>query len=132
MQTAINGGGGLMSTLRKSYSVGDVSSDNNPVHRRTGRGGAVLQALDEHDRAPSRNQVQSAPISSMDDSDDTEEFDELFDEIGEEPVEGIDNVKKLLTFKWLTPLSPIYSRYCDETTNPASSSRSCYQRGVLY
>ncbi|EFX86212.1 hypothetical protein DAPPUDRAFT_33918, partial [Daphnia pulex] len=25
MQTAINGGGGLMNTLRKSYSVGDVS-----------------------------------------------------------------------------------------------------------
>lgn len=79
-----------MNTLRKSYSVGDVSADNNPVHRRAGRG-AVLQALDEHDRAPSRtqNQVQSALNSSvrLDDSD-TEEFDELFEEMGEELEEG--------------------------------------------
>lgn len=86
-----------MSTLRKSYSVGDVSNDNNPVHRRTGRG-AVLQALDEHDRAPSRNQNQIQTEPLVHDSD-TEEFDELFDEIGEEPVEGMDLSKSLFTFK---------------------------------
>lgn len=78
-----------MNTLRKSYSVGDVSTDNNPVHRRPARGGATLQTLDEHDRAPSRthqNHQQSVPVH-LDDSD-TEEFDDLFDEFGEEPGEG--------------------------------------------
>ena len=50
MQTAINGGGGLMNTLRKSYSVGDVSNDITVVNRRRVGGGAVLQELDETDR----------------------------------------------------------------------------------
>lgn len=68
-----------MNTLRKSYSVGDVSNDTNPVQRRV-RGGAVLQSLDENDRAPSRN----APASVHADDSDTEEFDDLCDEIGEE------------------------------------------------
>ena len=85
MQTAINGGGGLMNTLRKSYSVGDVSSDGNLVHRTRRGGGATLTTLDENDRAPSRtqNNVQAAPASIQLDDSDTEEFDDLFDDIGE-------------------------------------------------
>lgn len=88
METAINGGGGLMNTLRKSYSLGDVSAGSHPVHRRAVRG--PLQTLDENDRAPSRTQNHlqtAAPAPQMDDSD-TEEFDDLFDEFGEEPGEG--------------------------------------------
>ncbi len=75
-----------MNTLRKSYSVGDVSSDVNPVHRRTVRGGgAILTTLDENDRAPSRTQtnVQAPPASVQLDDSDTEDFDDLFDDIGE-------------------------------------------------
>lgn len=84
MQTAINGGGGLMNTLRKSYSVGDVSNDINTVNRRRVGGGAVLQELDETDRARTKNHLQSQadPVPSLDDSD-TEEFDDLCDEMME-------------------------------------------------
>lgn len=84
MQTAINGGGGLMNTLRKSYSVGDVSNDINIVNRRRVGGGAVLQELDETDRVRTKNHLQSQadPVPSLDDSD-TEEFDDLCDEMME-------------------------------------------------
>ncbi|XP_046649975.1 receptor expression-enhancing protein 2-like isoform X2 [Daphnia pulicaria] len=84
MQTAINGGGGLMNTLRKSYSVGDVSNDINIVNRRRVGGGAVLQELDETDRARTKNHLQSQadPVPSLDESD-TEEFDDLCDEMME-------------------------------------------------
>ncbi|XP_057364689.1 receptor expression-enhancing protein 2-like isoform X2 [Daphnia carinata] len=84
MQTAINGGGGLMNTLRKSYSVGDVSIENTVVNRRQVRGGgAVLQELDEPDRVRTQNHVQTAPGPIELDDSDTEEFDDLFDDMVE-------------------------------------------------
>lgn len=85
MQTAINGGGGLMNTLRKSYSVGDVSNDINVVNRRRVGGGAVLQELDETDRVRARNHLhqQAAPGAVTLDDSDTEEFDDLCDEMME-------------------------------------------------
>ena len=73
-----------MNTLRKSYSVGDVSNDITVVNRRRVGGGAVLQELDETDRAKTTHFPQQAGPGSvgLDDSD-TEEFDDLCDEIME-------------------------------------------------
>jgi hypothetical protein len=93
MQTAINGGGGLMNTLRKSYSVGDVSNDINAVNRRRVGGGAVLQELDETDRVKTKNNLlqQPGPGSVGLDVSDTEEFDDLCYEMMEivEEQEGM-------------------------------------------
>ena len=101
MQTAINGGGGLMSTLRRSYSVGDVSDGaSQQVIRRQAVAAVTLQPLEERTetRPASRNQRQTNGrqatvnhdhVASLQDVSDSEmsfeEFDE-FDEIGEEPA----------------------------------------------
>lgn len=77
MQTAINGGGGLMNTLRKSYSLGDVSPNQEPIRRRVN----ALPPVDENDRPASRVQP------SRDDSD-TEEFDDLADDFNDVTIEG--------------------------------------------
>ena len=95
MQTAINGGGGLMSTLRRSYSVGDVSDGSPQVIRRQAAvtaAAVTLQPLDERsERASSRtrqaaNTSHITPLQDVSDSEMSfEEFDD-FDEIGEDPT----------------------------------------------
>ena len=99
MQTAIGGGGSLMSTLRRSYSVGDVSDGGSQqVIRRQAVAAVTLQPLEERTERPaSRNRGRQAAaavsttshVASLQDVSDSEmsfeEFDE-FDEIGEEPA----------------------------------------------
>lgn len=97
-----------MSTLRKSYSVGDVSNENNVVNRRQVRGGgAVLQELDETDRIRNQVHLQTAPQSIGLDDSDTEEFDDLYDdmvEIENEQAEGIHKVSNyVMSFLIILP-----------------------------
>lgn len=66
-----------MNTLRKSYSLGDVSPNQEPIRRRVN----ALPPVDENDRPASRVQP------SRDDSD-TEEFDDLADDFNDVTIEG--------------------------------------------
>ena len=77
MQTAINGGGGLMNTLRKSYSLGDVSPNANPIRRRVN----ALPSVDENDRPSSRVTIQR-------DESDTEDFDDLAEDFNDVTIQG--------------------------------------------
>jgi len=64
METAMNGGGGLMNQLRKSYSVGDLT-----VQRYGGRGGAVgwkADEMDETDAAPNLSVLRDVSDCDMD------------------------------------------------------------------
>jgi hypothetical protein len=88
-----------MSTLRRSYSVGDVSDGGSQqVIRRQAVAAVTLQPLEERTERPaSRNRGRQAAaavsttshVASLQDVSDSEmsfeEFDE-FDEIGEEPA----------------------------------------------
>ena len=67
METAMNGGGGLMNQLRKSYSVGDLTAQ-----RYGGRGGAVgwkadeMDEMDETDAAPNLSVLRDVSDCDMD------------------------------------------------------------------
>ena len=86
MQTAINGGGGLMNTLRKSYSVGDVTDSRATLRA----GGVVLQELDENAGAQQQKRRLPAQLTPLQDVSDSE-----FEEIGEEMVEGNKQSRRL-------------------------------------
>lgn len=83
MQTAINGGGGLMNTLRKSYSVGDVTDGRAITNSQ--RPGVVLHELDDNQQLRGR---QLTPLQDVSDSE--------FEEIGED-LEGIYHISFILT-----------------------------------
>lgn len=72
MQTAINGGGGLMNTLRKSYSVGDVTDGRAITNSQ--RSGVVLHELEDN-----QQQLRGRQLTPLQDVSDSE-----FEEIGED------------------------------------------------
>lgn len=67
METALNGGGGLMNQLRKSYSVGDLTAQR---YSGGGRAAAVAWQPDETDAAPNLSVLRDVSDCDM------EEFSE--------------------------------------------------------
>ena len=109
MQTAINGGGGLMNTLRKSYSVGDVTDGRAITNSQ--RSGVVLHELDDN-----QQQLRGRQLTPLQDVSDSE-----FEEIGED-LEGIYHISFILTKSSLSYIFFILSRNFDETSYSTGSS----------
>lgn len=124
MQTAINGGGGLMNTLRKSYSVGDVTDGRINGQR---SGGVILQELEGSENIGGHQHQRRLPLSPLQDVSDSE-----FEEIGEELDGKISrrNVKLAGIFPYFLF---VFFRSADETAGTAGPQvPDRHPRGLLY